>query len=166
MTITIGIGIISYGFIDMFINDLYIQSISGEKQLLENAGISLSLKETQIQSRLDGIIKNYSNNLNVQSMLLYQMKSNLNGVNKFHSAIDLVDELTSRATLSISDLTYVGNSASPITFYQIMDIHNSTTTDLEKEIIKRSGYTFTLSYPKSQNWYKASEQIISIGEYK
>lgn len=166
MTIVIAVGILSYGFIDTFINDLYIQAISGEKNLLENAGISLSSKEAQIQSRLDEIIRDYSNNLNVQSGLLYQMKENLNGVDKFHSAIYLLDAMASKTTLSISDLTYFGKSATLVSFYQITDTHDSTTVDVEKKIVERSGYTLTLSYPKSQNWYKASEHIISVGGYK
>jgi D-alanyl-lipoteichoic acid acyltransferase DltB (MBOAT superfamily) len=53
MVVIISIGFLSYEFIGVFINDLYIHAISADRNLLENAGISLSMSKGQIQSRLD-----------------------------------------------------------------------------------------------------------------
>jgi hypothetical protein len=166
MVVIISIGFLSYEFIGVFINDLYIHAISADRNLLENAGISLSMSKGQIQSRLDEVIKNYSNNLNIQSQLLLKMKDDLNETNKFHSSIDILDKISGQPTFTVSELSYAGNSATLLTFHQISISDDSTILDLEQQIIENSGYTFSISSPQSQNWYKANEKIISVGGYK
>ncbi|MGC8545250.1 hypothetical protein [Athalassotoga sp.] len=166
MAVIIGVGFLSYELIDVFVNDLYTHAISADRNLLENAGISLSMSKGQIQNRLDEVIKNYSNNLNVQSQLLLKMKDDLNEVNKFHSSIDVLDKISGQSTFTVSALSYLSNSATLLTFNQISLSDDSTILDLERQIIENSGYTFSISYPQSQNWYKASEEIISVGGYK
>ncbi len=164
--IIVGVGVLSYGFIDVFINELYTHAIAADRNLLEKGGISLSMSKGQIQNGLDEIIKNYSNNLNIQSQLLLKMKDDLNGANKFHSAIDFLNKISGQSTFTISSLSYVSNSATLLTFNQISISDDSTLLDFEQQILENSGYTFSISYPQSQNWYKAFEEIISIGGYK
>ncbi len=164
MVIIIGVGFLSYKFIDIFVSDLYIHAISANRDLLENAGISLSMPKDQIQSKLGEVIKNYSNNLNVQSQLLLKMKNDLNGINKFHSLITVLNEISGQATFTVSTFSYVSNSSTLLTFNQILMSDYSTIPDLEREIVENLGYTFSISYPQSQNWYKAYEETVSIGE--
>ncbi|BBJ28294.1 hypothetical protein [Athalassotoga saccharophila] len=166
MVMIIGIGIASYLFIDLFINGLYTQAISGQKNLLENAGIYLSMRQDQIQNRLDAVINDYSKNLDLQSKILYQIKDYINGVNEFHSAVSLIREMADSATFTIVSFSYSANSSTPLVFSQIIDVNNSNVADVERKIAESEGYKFSVSDSQFQTWFKTYEQTISIGGLK
>ncbi len=166
MAIIIGISIGSYLFIDLFINNLYTQAISGQKNLLENAGIYLSMRQDQIQHRLDEVINDYSKNLDLRSKILYQIKDYVNGVNEFHSAISLIREMSDRAAFTVVTFSYVANSSTPLTFSQIVDADNLNVVDIEKNIAEGEGYVFSVSNSQSQPWFKTYGQTVSIGGFR
>ncbi|MGC8705141.1 MAG: hypothetical protein ACP5RU_06765 [Athalassotoga sp.] len=166
MIIIIGIGIASYLFIDLFINSLYTQAISGQKNLLQNAGIYLSMRQDQIQNHLDAVINEYSKNIDIQSKILYQIKDYINGVNEFHSAVSLVRQMADNATFTVVSFSYSANSATPLIFSQIMDINNLNIADVERKIAEGEGYKFSVSGSQSQTWFKTYEQTVSIGGLK
>lgn len=166
MAVILGIGFASYFFIDLFINNLYTQAISGQKNLLESAGIFMSMGQEQIQNRLNAVINEYSKNLDTQSKILYQIKENLNGVNEFHASVSLIRKIANSATLTVVSLSYSSDSSTPLIFSQIINADNINVLDIERKIAESNGYVFSISYPQSQNWFKASEQVISIGGLK
>lgn len=169
LAVIFGVGLASYEGIDFFVRGLYVHALSADSTLLGKVGISIStLSQSQVQKRLDNVIQSYSNTLNSQSQLLFQIKDTLNGVNKFHSTVALLNELgtTIGSKVSISSLNYKSISSTFLSFEQVQSADDSTSLNLEKKVIESSGYTFALSNSEDQNWYRASNESISVSDKK
>jgi hypothetical protein len=146
-----------------------VHALSADSALLGKVGISIStLSQSQVQKRLDNVIQSYSNTLNSQSQLLFQIKDTLNGVNKFHSTVALLNELgtTIGSKVSISSLNYKSISSTFLSFEQVQSADDSTSLNLEKKVIESSGHTFALSNSEDQNWYRVSNESISVSDKK
>ncbi len=164
--LVVGIGLLFYFIGESVINNLYQNALSADDKLLSIAGISSfsSVPKSEIQSRVDEQIQRYTNLLNSQSHMLFSIKNGLENVEKFHSILTALNFVTNEISgkISFSYLRYVEKSATPLFFIQFRTEENSNVLATEKKIFESLGYKVYIEKSQASNWYKASNDIVSV----